>query len=157
MLEVGRNSYVAVAEADAYISDIYPNEVSEAWKEKSEIEKEQLLIGAAFALDSLPFPGMSTPGQKMVFPRWPNIEVPREIKDAQIEIAVFPLRPEVQVQNEEMKTRFALQQAGVRSFSIGKLSESYVDSGFLPAHAFLMDPKIWLLLNRRLQGSFAIC
>ena len=84
-LVVGENSYVDVAEADAYYADRLG---AEKWG--TYIEKESALITAATLLDSLcQWYGYPTdPDQEMVFPQDGETEVPKDIKTAQLEICL---------------------------------------------------------------------
>jgi hypothetical protein len=82
---VGTNSYVTVAEADAYMAAGYG---FEAWA--NEANKDGALISAARALDmQCSWTGSkSDPNQDLAFPRKPDADpVPQDIKDAQCEIA----------------------------------------------------------------------
>ena len=84
-LEVGTNSYVTVAEADAYFADLYDRD-----KWASEANKEGALISATQQLDLLCdwYGWKSDADQVLEFPRVPDADpVPQAVKDAQCEIA----------------------------------------------------------------------
>lgn len=151
-MEVGTDSYVTIAEADAYIVANYPD--LQTWSEKSEDQKQALLMGACLDLESLPFPGQaSQAGQVLSFPRFGSEGVPLAIKAAQIEIALLPL-----TQSTEAEKRNELQRQGVKSFSIGDLSESYGEvSGLMASYAFMQNEKVARLLMRYLGGAYEIC
>lgn len=84
--EIGVNSYVDVAEADAYFADTY-----DADKWTAEVNKDGALVSAAQQLDQMCewFGYPSVDDQPLAFPRIPDADpVPQDIKDAQCQIAL---------------------------------------------------------------------
>ena len=87
MINVPQDSYVTVAEADAYHA-IRPSATT--WAALTEPEKEQRLVAASDYLDSqYIFTGKKTdPSQPREFPRNGETEVPMAIKKAVFELAL---------------------------------------------------------------------
>ena len=87
MITVPQDSYVTVAEADAY-NAIRPS--AQTWAALSESEKEQRLVAASDYLDSQHiFTGKKTdPIQPREFPRNGETDVPMAIKKAVFELAL---------------------------------------------------------------------
>ena len=86
-ITINDNSYVDIAEADAYFLTRYGYDL---WEPQTDAQKEQALVSAAQYLDSLCI-WYGTPvdsAQLMAFPRNPDANpVPQHIKNAQMEIA----------------------------------------------------------------------
>lgn len=83
----GENSYVDVADADAYFLNRYGYD---QWAGQTNEQKEAALISAADYLDSLCnwYGSPVDPAQPMAFPRTPDADpTPAGIKTAQMEIA----------------------------------------------------------------------
>lgn len=141
-LTVGTDTYLTVEDATAYVTAHYPttHERAIAWAALSDGDKEINLRRAAQIIDRQPFVGIkAVSNQAMAFPRailtdysrrdlpilnthfdsdWlVQSETPAEIGYAQTEIAL--------VGATGAPKRLELQQQGVTSFSLGKLSESY--------------------------------
>jgi len=147
-------SYVTIDEADAYITAEYPADdpAREMWDLCDESDKDIRLVSACGKLDTLPFTGAATsPEQSLMWPRNGSEVVPAAIKHAQIEIALFYLRPGLR----ERQMRADLRAQGIKSFSLGDLSETYEDtvSGWI----FLDDAKINSLLIRYIDGGYETC
>ena len=87
MITVPQDSYVTVAEADAY-NAIRPSQ--SIWAALSDSEKEQRLVAASDYLDSqYIFTGKKTdPNQPREFPRNGSTEIPTAIKKAVFELAL---------------------------------------------------------------------
>ena len=87
MITVPQDSYVTVAEADAY-NAIRPS--AQTWAALSDSEKEQRLVAASDYLDSqYIFTGKKTdPNQPREFPRNGATEIPTAIKKAVFELAL---------------------------------------------------------------------
>lgn len=160
-MQVGIDSYVTVAEADAYITSHYrsTNAARIRWDAISDDDKTALLLEACMELESLPFIGRKAVwGQALSFPRLPMQygsadEPPPAILNAQIELALW-LSDDAKV--TELSKRAELQKQGVESFSVGDLSESYaVGAGSKPVA--LSCPKAAALLAAYLNGGHATC
>lgn len=147
-VEKGVNSYVSLEEAESYFEARLD---SSAWVSAPSEDREKALITAARALDRLTFIGRpADPTQPLAFPRiWPpsvyvrhsrrtdpfydpefppdsllyrSLETgtPRAVLDAQCEEALALLS-----QDASDLARQRLQAQGVKSFGLGRLSESY--------------------------------
>lgn len=110
MLEVGKNTYVTIEEADAYIAENYSekNILRAHWTVSSDEYKEQYLRKSMIEIESLPFVGRKTIWSgELQFPRTllnaplyvrrspiyllynrSDGEVPKEVKEAEIENAL---------------------------------------------------------------------
>lgn len=141
-LTIGTDTYISLADADIYLTAQYLATDAKmiSWTALSDAQCEILLRRAARIIDRQPMIGEKvTYTQTMAFPRavynWPNmnyseqftmlynqdwfvqISVPDSVKFAQCEIAI--------TESVGQSDRQRLQQEGVKSFSVGKLSESY--------------------------------
>ena len=161
MLEVNKNSYVTVEDADSYITTHYRsnNKLRKVWEELDDADKSASLLSACADMEVLPFGGRAmTAGQAMAFPRLPYQygsagEVPDRVKHAQVELALWQLDETHTAQAEQ---RQALQAQGVESFSVGDLSESYT-TGATAQPTALMCAKVANLLAPYLNGGHATC
>lgn len=161
-ITVGTNSYVTIADADTYISGHYRsnNTDKKRWDELEEEDKEVCLVNACELIEVLPFQGrkaLST--QTMQFPRLPmqychtEEGTPANVKQAQIELALYLSNDEAQADAEQRK---ALQTQGVKSFSVGKLSEAYATDTSIKSAAYLCT-KCMDKLKPYLNGGYATC
>lgn len=134
--EVGVNSYVDLAGADAYFANRLH---AEAWTSAQESDREAALIMATRRIDSIP--GLAgrkyNERQPLAFPRIKNgvitgrwvdgkwvIGVPQEVIEATCEEALALL--EMTPGDLDRQKRI---HAGVVSYSVGDASESYRDRG----------------------------
>lgn len=158
-MQVGTDTYVTVAEADTYVSTHYrsTSAARTRWAALSENDKAILLVDACSEMEQLPFHGRKAEdGQLLAFPRrlpWQDYtsEVPEAVKSAQVELAVW-LSDDVK--QSEAEQRRALQGQGVKSFSVGDLSETY--NGTSTGARSLLCPKAKLLLSPYLTGAYAV-
>jgi len=140
------NSYVTLAEADAYFAGRLH---AEAWETSATNNKEKALISACRAIEALrlavtrrprgypsePINAMSAqydplmvsdPDQALSFPRRRDVDsvgayaIPEPVKRAQCEEALALL-----AFGAEQQRRSAMQAGGVSGFSVDGLSESY--------------------------------
>lgn len=161
---IGVDSYVSLADADAYIVSHYrsTNAARKRWAALEEADKEVLLVQACAAMESLPYPGRKvSTSQALAFPRLPlqygNAQAPpAAILHAQIETALYLTDEAAQ---ESASKRQSLRDQGVTSYSIDDLSETYSD---VPARAAntnpaMMCPAARQLLSRYLSGGYATC
>ena len=163
MLTIGTDSYISREFADEYISSRYRSTSKERkrWEELQEADKEIILRQACAELDLLPFRGRkASQGQILAFPRLPyqygrveEIE-PLSVKQAQVELALFLSDDKKQSEHEK---RSDLQKQGVKSFSVGDLSESYSDSATGEKAIALVCEKSARLLKLYLSGGFSLC
>lgn len=168
MLTVGTDTYISQADATAYVIAHYvstdPRAI--AWAALSSDNKDAHLRKAAQTVDRQPVVGIKALStQTMQFPRaiftntgayqltashslgsgwYIQPEVPADVKAAQVEIAL-----ELSV---GISTRTDLQRQGVKSFSLGKLSENY---GSGKANALPYEARE--LMAAYLLGGAAIC
>lgn len=139
-LQVGVNSYLDVASADAYFSDRLG---AEAWDALTDAQKAQALVTATRRLERLPYVGAKKDqAQALAFPRcypptglpippaqnsfddplyagwYCESDVPQAIKDAVCEEALALV-------SIGKSQRLELIAQGVKSFSLGRLSETF--------------------------------
>lgn len=134
VITVGTNSYISITDADSYFATRYG---ASAWAALSTETKDQLLITATQRIDTLRLKGRKyVYTQTLNFPRYldRNIEyqqdylydvnlntIPEVVEKATCEEAFALL-------NTELTKRRELQEQGVTSFTIGKLSETFSDN-----------------------------
>lgn len=160
MLIVGTDSYVTVTEADGYIDRNYRsnNPDRKRWQEISDEDKEVLLRQACKEIDALPFKGRkATIKQPLAFPRLPfqycsAVDVPANVKSAQIELALWLSDDEKQA---EISQRQSLQTQGITAVSIGSTSESYGKHNGNHSVANLCIP-VKTLLYSWLNGGYEV-
>jgi hypothetical protein len=122
------NSYVTLQEAEAYFAERLR---VDAWTGASDADKEKALLTACRHLERHRYcdgggPAFTDPRQRLAFPRKRDTNaagdhiIPQPVKDAQCEEALALLG-----RGAEQERRRALQAAGVMSFSVDGLSESY--------------------------------
>lgn len=150
MLEKLINSYVTVEEADAYFANTLQ---SEEWNKYDISTKEKALITATRQIDRLPFSSKKLNSyQNLEFPRVStNLAFTNDIPDAVIyatcEQALFLLKGG--------SKRQELQKQGVKSYSLGDLSETFADN--LSEAQKTICPEALSYLRKFLLGSVAIC
>jgi hypothetical protein len=168
-LTVGTNTYISLADADAYLSATYPATDAKmvAWTTLSDADCEIYLKRAALILDRQAYTGQKAVStQAMQFPRaiyapnssyaassnyifdndwYVQTEVPTEVKYAQVEIAF--------AEAQGTSSRVQLQREGVKSFSLGKLSESYGSGSVFK----MSSPEAYDYLAPYLAGSVRLC
>lgn len=146
---VGTNSYISVTDANTYFGERYGGD---AWTSLSSTLKEQALITATRKIDRLPIRGrkyLDSEFQPLAFPRDFDEDgiVHERVKQACCEEAFALTKTELQKRKE-------LQQQGVKSFSLGKLSESYQGNSF--SGNSLLSLEAIDLLNSWLMGAVKI-
>lgn len=167
-LVVGTDTYISVTDASTYLAANYVSTDAKltAWTALSSTDKEVLLRKATRIIEQQKIVGFKAyTTQTLAFPRaiWTDIVpndlpvpsqelyghwyiqpvVPDAVKYAECEIAIDLVSP---------STRKELQRQGVKSFSLGSLSESYGNGSInsLPYEARQ-------LLQPYIAGSVAIC
>ena len=168
-LVVGTDTYISAADATAYIAKYYPTTDAKyvAWAALTETNKDIVLRRAARTIDNLRLVGIKAIStQTLQFPRslptsvndeyngtitlnwydgyYTQTEVPASVKYAQVEIAL-------QLSVGEPK-RIELQRQGVKSISIGKLSETYGGGRYA-----VISHEARELLAPYIAGSVPIC
>ena len=115
-ITVGENSYIDIEEANEYFAGRLH---AESWGQADSETKEKALKQATKIIDRQRLNGRKTnPSQPLVFPRYPDTEIPEEVKEACCEEALALLE-------RGNSQRLKLQQEGVQSFTLGNMSESY--------------------------------
>ncbi len=109
-------SYCTIEYADEYFSGRLH---AESWGQAYEIAKEKALRQATKTIDRQRLNGRKTnPSQPLVFPRYPDKEIPEAVKEACCEEALALLE-------RGNSQRRKLQQEGLQSFTLGNMSETY--------------------------------
>lgn len=138
-MTVGIDTYITLEEANTYISTYYvstdPLRIN--WDKLENADKEVYLRNGSKAIDSLVLLGKrASKDQKMEFPRQIDKviqkEVPDKVKFAQVETALSSADPIIQ-------NRQDLINAGVVSYRIGDLSETYKDRNNMSVDAKLYN------------------
>ncbi len=147
------NSYVTVEEADSYFDSTLQNK-SEEWNKYDTSTKARALITATRQIDRLPFAGRKLDiNQFLEFPRTTTTNIaftdgiPNEIIYATCEQALFLLKGG--------SKRQELQQQGVKSYSLGDLSETFTEN--LSDAQKTICPEALAYLRKFMLGSVAIC
>ncbi len=166
-LVVGTDTYATLAECDTYLTNHYLSTNADliAWNLLSDGNRDALLRAACIVIDRLPLVGYkATVTQTLQFPRtiwteyaqsvtsvqigdpswYVQASVPTEVKYAQCEIALSLISGE--------NVRLKMQREGVKSFSIGNLSETYKTASDL---AYCNEAN--RLLNGYINGGARIC
>lgn len=156
--------YNTIATADSYIAAHYTSASDERqrWEALSDDDKTVYLTNAFEAIEALPFRGRKAdPAQENAFPRLPyqyghtDEGAPQRVLAAEIEMALWLSDEKKRVSS---KKRRELQEDGVKSFSIGDLSESYGDTSAAaektPAEKC---SRAMELLSPYLSGGFDVC
>jgi len=166
-LVVGTDTYISRTDCDTYLTANYPsaNAKLTVWNALSDADCEVYLRQALKEIDNQPLQGYKyITTQALAFPRvlytevlqingvrsnnwYEQPTVPQDVKDAQCEIALEL----AQGTTTEANQRAELQRQGVRSFTLGKLSESY--SG---ASGGIVSYKARQLLSKFMNGGFSI-
>lgn len=170
-MTVGTDTYIVLDDADTYISTHYISTDAGrvAWEDLDDDDKEALLLAACLEIECLPFIGRKMfLNQALAFPRYPSEEVipdypyldfstgtiPQKVINAQCELALWLLSNSSKLTDAE--NRANLQAQGVKSFSIGDLSENYA-AGASAVPVPLLCPKCRTLLKAYTEGSFPTC
>lgn len=168
-LTVGTDSYISQADATAYMVAHYATTDAKhvAWDVLSSDDKDIHLRKATQIIDRQPLIGYkAVTTQVLAFPRviyteydqeyintggaisndnwYVQPSVPTEVKNAQVELAL-------QLANGT-SSRIELQRQGVKSFSLGKLSETYTGS-----QNRIVSQEAKELLAPYMAGGFRVC
>ena len=109
-------SYCTIEYADEYFKNRLH---AESWGETGDADKEKALRQATKEIDRQRLNGRKTnPSQPLAFPRYPDAEIPQNVKEACCEEALALLE-------RGNSQRRKLQQEGVQSFSLGNMSETF--------------------------------
>lgn len=147
--------YVTVEESDLYVSTHYVEDSEERarWEDLDEDDKKVLLLNSFEAIEAIPFPGRKlSPLQESAFPRYPNKDVPKAIKIAQIENALYLSDTSLAEDQSEYDKMWG---AGVSSYTIGNLSESFQSSSTL-IQSSVASPKAKKMLIPFMSGGYRI-
>lgn len=151
--------YVSLDEANAYITQnfVTTDPIRLNWEDLSDADKSALLSRSWKAVDTLPFPGRKTSeDQPTAFPRYPSEVVPQAIKDAQVENAVEIHNASL---STEVDTYKHMWQWGIKSYSIGSLSETFAETAgtnILATDYGVLSLTAQRLLRPFLGGGFCI-
>ena len=130
MITVGIDSYVSVSDADIFFSKKYN---SEGWFELTTGDKERLLSTATKKIDRLLLKGRKKVyTQVLAFPRLYRHNRYSEIQSYQTEDIPEVVKSACCVEafalcDTDFSKRRSLQEQGVKSFSLGSLSETFQD------------------------------
>jgi hypothetical protein len=172
-LTVGTDTYISLTDANTYISSYYASTQQEriSWTALSDSNKEAYLRQACQKIEEQILIGRkAVDSQTLQFPRawkvphfyrnsyygsgigryncdwYVQTEVPVEVKNAQVEETLSLI--------VGVSERIALQQEGVKSFSIGNLTETY--DGTMRSTQTLQSKKARLLLKQYIATSVEI-
>lgn len=156
-VHVGEDTYVTLDEATEYIEKYYGRRdpLRIAWEEQEPRDKVILLRRAFQKINSLPYTGRPlNPKQVLPFPRETgNFQ---NVKYAQTEQAMAFIDT---VTQQEFDERMHLRRAGVKSYKIGDLSETFVDGNAAGSNAncFGLSERAYNYLSCWLRGGYNIC
>lgn len=157
---MGLVGYVTVEEASEYIQLRYPStdEQRALWESLTESDQAVYLQKSFDVLETLPFRGRKySPEQETAFPRWPNPEVPKAIKYAQIENA---LTLSDDTSSEETSFYDKMWRFGINSYSIGNVSETSGDGTWghssSDGASSVQSAKARTMVQPYLMGGFGI-
>lgn len=120
------NAYATVEYADEYLGNLI---TGQAWGNYSPKDKERALCEATVKIDALSFRGRkSQQDQSREFPRYPDSLVPEAVMRACCHEALSILQDTKDKAGQE---REAAIRQGVKSISIGDVSESYAEAAEL--------------------------
>lgn len=124
-------------------------------------DKTVLLQNAFEAIEQLPFRGRKMASdQEAAFPRLPfqygeqDAEAPTNVKNAEVELALWMSDDSKQKSAEK---RAQMISDGVKSFSLGDLSESYAGKPACSDFTAKSCQKCMNLLRQYLTGGFGTC
>jgi len=133
VIEVGKNSYIDITDANTYFATRYG---ADAWASLSDEVKDKLLITATQKIDNLTLKGRKyIYTQTLNFPRY--IYIDRELQQSYVgspgindgtiptQVTKATCEEALALLNTEATKRRELQEQGVTSFTIGKLSETF--------------------------------
>ena len=148
MITVGLDSYITLSEADELLRG---DALYDKFTALTQEQQEKLLRAAAMRIDALPLLGhKKDPSQNMEFPRSYQNEVPYQVKAAQAAEAVSVL-------DSDAENRISMQEQGITSVTLGKVSESYGNGGrSLAVQKGLHSSAAFILLRKYIAGSCPI-
>lgn len=175
-ITVGTDTYISLADANTYVSNNYPTTATEytSWNALSDANKELYLKKATKKIDRLYLRGIKAVStQTLEFPRairtdyrrenFPLVNirldadwvietaVSQQVKDAQVEEALA-----IVTQGTTANKRQQLQAQGVKSFSLGNLSESYGSGSNANGSTKMISVDAQELLRYYLLGAVSI-
>jgi len=178
-ITVGTDTYITVAEADAYLAEHYVSTDARltAWDALSDADKEIYLRNATRSIDSVKYSGRPKDReQALKFPRcysddtayyadpdYPYVDwewyhgeycqadVPDAVKDAQAEEALELASP------SRDTTLYNRRLDGVKSRSIGHFSESYGNNYSGGVKLNVRSTRAQQLMAAFIGGSFRVC
>ena len=147
--------YATVEQANAYVASYYSstNNIRIAWEALNEEDKQVMLNRSEQLIDLLPVNGKPVdPKQVSAFPRYPNPELSLErVRIAAIELAL-------QTNGDtETQDRLNLRAQGVKSYTIGDLSETFKDTSSEDYLIQFALDAVNPFLRNWLGGGYRIC
>lgn len=155
MDEIG---YVTLTEANEYVTSHYvaQDKLRLGWEGLSDEDRTALLNRSYSIINSLPLRGRKAdPEQEGAFPRCPSSEVPKRVKDAQVELALAYTDTDKTTAVAEYKQK---ADYGISSYRIGNFSEtllSYANYSLQMQYG-LISTEAERLLMPWLYGGFRI-
>lgn len=161
MLTVGVDTYITLQEANEYVTKYFisSDPLRVQWEATDESDREVYLRRAFEQINGLPFTGKpKSEKQTLPFPRyglWTAGDL-LKVKNAQAEQSIA-ITDTVAV--SEIEDRVRLRRAGVQSYKIGDLSETF--NGGLPSESntnfFGLSERAYKYLSKWLRGGYKIC
>lgn len=129
MLQVGKNAYFDVSEADSLVNELYDSSDDEfiLWSSLDNNSKERLILKGTRLIESCSFRGFRYPGLYCM--KWPRIIdflpycVPEDVKRA---IIVQVLKEKLQTATKEHH----FQELGIASYKVKDASVSFKDNPY---------------------------
>ena len=136
--------YVSLDEANSYISSSFlsSDEKRKAWEGLSDDDKKVLLRQSLYDIESLNFYGKKTdPCQPYKFPRNGNLEIPDNVKFAQILGAILKL---------DTDSTYDLIEKGITSERVGNVSFTYATNS--SSNSNKCRPEVYRFLKMYIKG-----
>lgn len=151
-------SYNTLEEANEYVSSHYlsSDDACIRWESLEDADKQVLLNKSFSIIEGLPLTGRKTCiDQPNQFPRCPDKEVPVEVKQAEVELALALSDSELA---ESLKDYRRMVNYGISSYSIGNFSESILSyqKNSLQLRYGLVSDEAERLLTNWLSGGYRI-
>lgn len=176
-ITVNTDTYISLDDADTYVEENYISTDTKrtSWEALSDSDKEIFLKKATKKLDRQILRGIkANDTQTLEFPRalptkyrredYPQLnirldgdwvvetEVSQRVKDAQVEEALS-----INTTGSNANKRLELQKQGVKSYSIGNLSETFNSVSSNYSTTTLLSTEAKELLSYYVSGSVRIC
>lgn len=160
-LIVNVDTYITLQEMNTYIASYYlsTDPLRIQWEEMSDSDKEVYLRKSFRQLNALPFTGRPKDAkQPLPFPRY-GVWTEQDWTDVKYAQAEQSLAISDTVAAQEVEDRLRLRRAGVKSYRIGDLQETFRDG--VPtessANYFGLCEAAYAYLHKWLRGGYRIC